>query len=310
MIFGAHMSTSGGFHRAIERGRVAGCEAVQIFVKNNMRWSGSPPKQQDVQAFRAELAKKDIRAVFGHTGYLINIAAPEGPNRNNSLKSLIQEIEYAAMLDLPFLVLHPGAHVGSGEAVGLKRAADGLNEVFRATKGLKVRIALENTAGQGSCLGSRFEHLAAIYDQVANPERLAVCIDTAHLFAAGFDIRTKAGWDGTVKQISKLIGLRQIVAFHLNDSKTALGSKVDRHEDIGKGQIGAEGFQNIVRDPRFAKHPGCLETHKSEDLHEDIANLATLRMLAGALQTKAKHGRARGSSPAHRKSARTRGAGR
>jgi deoxyribonuclease-4 len=156
-----------------------------------------------------------------------------------------------------------------------------LDEVARATKDSPVRIALENTAGQGSCLGNQLEHLAAIYDRVQKPERLALCIDTAHLFAAGYDIRTAKGWNIAISQLDKLIGRKQIAAFHLNDSKTGLNSRVDRHEHIGKGQIGLEGFRHIVNDARFKKTPGCLETHKSDDLHEDIENLNTLRSLVG-----------------------------
>ena len=283
MIFGAHCSTSGGFYRAIERGCQAGCQVVQLFVKNNMRWLGKVPEPKEVERFQQLLAaeKRQIHLVFGHTGYLINIAAPEGVNRQNSIQSLVQELEFAGLLGLPFLVLHPGAHLGKGEVAGLKLAAKALDEVFEATGKSKVRIALENTAGQGSCLGSRLEHLAELFSLVKKPERLGVCIDTAHLFAAGFDIRTPKGWDNVTKQMKKWIGLEQILAFHLNDSKTGLGSRVDRHEHIGKGHIGVAGFRAIVRDPRFARHPGCLETPKSEDLHEDIVNLKTLRALAG-----------------------------
>jgi deoxyribonuclease-4 len=275
------MSTSGGFHKAVQRGRQAGCEVIQIFVKNNMRWLGKPPGEQDARLFKEELGRGDIQMVFGHTGYLINPASPAGPNRTSSIQSLIQEIEFAAVLGVPFLVLHPGAHLGAGEQQGIRRAAAALDEAFAATKTSKVRIALENTAGQGSSLGGKIEHLAGIFDKVNNPGRLGLCIDTAHLFEAGFDIRAAAGWDAVIKSIGKLIGIRQILAFHLNDSKTPLGSRVDRHEHIGKGHIGLDGFRRIVRDARFAKHPASLETRKSPDLHEDVANLATLRKLAG-----------------------------
>jgi len=197
----------------------------------------------------------------------------------DTLQSLIQEITFAEALGLPFLVLHPGAHLGAGETAGLRQIVAGLDEVIRATKDCKVRIALENTAGQGTCLGNQVEHLATIYDAVKTPARLGLCIDTAHLFAAGYDIRISAGWDKTMRRISTLIGQKQILAFHLNDSKTDLGSRVDRHEDIGKGKIGLEGFRHLVNDARFKNSPGCLETHKSEDLHEDKANLAVLRSL-------------------------------
>jgi deoxyribonuclease-4 len=279
MKFGAHMSTSGGAWKSLERGASIGCEIVQIFVKSNMRWFGTPHSPADVAKFKQESASKKFAAVFGHTGYLINVASPAGSNRDNSLKSLTQEIGFATALGLPFLVMHPGAHMGVGEKEGIRRAITGLNEVFDATRPSKVRIALENTAGQGTCFGYRIEHLAAIYDGVKQPRRLAVCLDTCHLFAAGYDIRSPTGWDAALKEVDRLIGLKQVVAFHLNDSKTALGSRVDRHEHIGKGTIGLQGFRHIVNDPRLRDCPGCLETPKSDDLHEDIQNLATLRKL-------------------------------
>lgn len=273
------MSTSGGVWRALERGASIGCEIVQIFVKNNMQWFGKPHAPGDVTKFAEWRKAGKFSAVFGHTGYLINVASPSGPNRDNSLKSLMQEIGFAAALDLPFLVMHPGAHCGTGEKEGLRQAVAGLNEAFDATRPSKVRIALENTAGQGTCLGYRMEHLAEIYDRVKRPERLAVCLDTAHFLASGYDIRTPKGWDAALKEVDRLIGLKEVVAFHLNDSKTDLGSRVDRHEHIGKGKIGLQGFRHIVNDPRLRKCPGCLETPKSHDLHEDVANLATLRSL-------------------------------
>jgi deoxyribonuclease-4 len=279
MKFGAHMSTSGGAWKALQRGAEINCEVVQIFVKNNMQWFGKPYAPNDLALYANELAAQKLHVVFGHTGYLINLGGPVGPNRDNSIKSLIQEINFATDLGVPFLVLHPGAHLGAGEEKCVEQIVTGLNEVFRATKVSPVRIALENTAGQGSCLGHRIAHLAAVFDNVAQPERLGVCLDTAHFFAAGYDIRTKKGWDAAIKEVDDLIGLKQILAFHLNDSKTDLGSRVDRHEHIGKGKIGREAFRHIVNDARFKNHPGCLETPKSKDLHEDVENLAVLRSL-------------------------------
>jgi deoxyribonuclease IV len=279
MIFGAHCSTSGGAYTALQRAEKIKADCVQIFVKNNMQWFGRAPTPEEVGRFAAEWKRLRLAAVFGHAGYMINLGTPPSPNRAKSLQSLIQEITFATALGLPFLVLHPGAHLGAGEEAGLGHVVAGLDEVIRATKDSPVRIALENTAGQGSCLGNQLEHLAAIYDRVQKPERLALCIDTAHLFAAGYDIRTVKGWNTTMKQLDGLIGQKQIAAFHLNDSKTELNSRVDRHEHIGKGKIGLEAFRHIVNDARFKKRPGCLETHKSDDLHEDVENLATLRSL-------------------------------
>ncbi len=280
MKFGAHMSASGGAYKALQRGRSIHCEVVQIFVKNNMQWFGRPLSPEDGALYAKELAASNFACVFGHAGYLINLGGAASENRDRSIKSLIQEIQLATQLGLPFLVLHPGAHLGAGEAAGIKQIVAGLDQVLAATRHSPVRIALENTAGQGTCLGSKIAHLAAVFDRVKKPERLGVCLDTAHFFAAGYDIRTPKGWNAAIREVASLIGLKEILAFHLNDSKTALGSRVDRHENIGKGHIGKAGFRHIVSDPRFKKRPGCLETPKSEDLHEDVRNLATLRSLA------------------------------
>lgn len=279
MLFGAHCSTSGGVWTAFERCERISGDVCQIFVKNNKQWLGKPFAEPDLRKFAAERARLKLPSVFGHTGYLINLAAPPSANRDKSIKSLVQEVQLATQLALPFLVLHPGAHLGQGEHTGVRHVVSGLGEVFAATSTSRVRIALENTAGQGTCLGNKIEHLAEIFDQAQNPERLGLCLDTAHFFAAGYDIRTPKGWDSAIKTVGKMIGLSHILAFHLNDSKTDLGSRVDRHAHIGEGKIGLEGFQHIVNDARFRKHPGCLETPKSDDLREDIKNLKVLRLL-------------------------------
>lgn len=279
MKFGAHCSTAGGYWRALERGASVNCEIVQIFVKNNMQWMGRLPTAAEIADFDHAKKQYKFAKIFGHAGYLINLAANPSPNRDKSMQSLIQEIQIAHLLGVPFLVMHPGAHLGAGEAHGFKQVIKGLNEVFTVTRDENVRIALENTAGQGSCFGNRIEHVAAIFDGVNKPERLGLCIDTCHLFAAGYDIRTQKGWDGAIGEIDKLIGRKQILAFHLNDSKTDLGSRVDRHAHIGQGKIGMEGFKHIVNDARFKNTPGCLETPKGKDLKEDVENLAMLRSL-------------------------------
>ncbi len=273
------MSTGGGVWKALQRGAGIGCEVVQLFVKNNMQWFGKTHSPEDLARYAKELAAQKLAAVFGHTGYLSNLGAPPCAKRDKSLQSLIQEINLATDLGLPFLVMHPGAHLGSGETAALARIVSGLDEVFQATKFSTVRIALENTAGQGSCLGHTISHLASIYEQVKQPKRLGVCLDTAHLFAAGYDIRTPKGWNAAIAEVDSLIGLDCILAFHLNDSKTDLGSRVDRHAGIGQGKIGRQAFRHIVNDARFRDLPGCLETPKSADLHEDVENLATLRSL-------------------------------
>lgn len=273
------MPTAGGVWRALERGQAVGCEIVQVFVKNNMQWFGKPFSPADLARYTNQLAAHPFHAVFGHTGYLVNLAAPPSPNRDKSLQSLIQELNLAQALGLPFLVLHPGAHLGQGDDAGLKKVVDALDAVGAATRHLAVRIALENTAGQGTCLGHRLAHLATLFEKVRDPQRLGICLDTAHLFAAGYDIRTPRGWNKVIAEIERTIGLERVLAFHLNDSKTDLGSRVDRHAGIGQGKLGRDAFRHIVRDARFRNHPGCLETPKSPDLHEDRENLAILRAL-------------------------------
>jgi deoxyribonuclease-4 len=277
MKLGAHMPTIGGVDKALERGAAIGCEVVQIFVKNNMQWLGKRPEPSVVERFAQSQIRHPFSCVFGHTGYLINLGAPSSPNRDKSIQSLIQEIEIATLLKLPFLVLHPGAHLGQGEETGFRQIASGLSEVIRATHGSSVRIALEITAGQGTCLGYRFSHLQKIYETTETPARLAICLDTAHLFAAGYDIRTPKGWSNTIQEADDTVGVKEILAVHLNDSKVDLNSRVDRHAGIGQGRIGREAFRHIINDPMFKKTPGCLETPKSPDLHEDVENLAILR---------------------------------
>jgi deoxyribonuclease-4 len=269
---------------ALKRAKTIGAGAVQIFVKNNMQWRGRAHTPQELALYTNELAANPLKWVFGHTGYLINLGAPVSENRDRSIESLIQEIQLATALGLPFLVMHPGAHLGTGEEAATRQIIAGLNEVFAAARRSRVRIALENTAGQGSCLGHKTEHLAAIFDGVKKPERLGICLDTAHFYAAGYDIRSKKGWEAAIGEVESLIGCEQILAFHLNDSKTDLGSRVDRHAHIGQGKIGNEGFRHIVNDARFADHPGCLETPKSDDLHEDVENLKRLRALVGRIK--------------------------
>jgi deoxyribonuclease-4 len=279
MKFGAHMPTRGGVWRALERGAELGCEVVQLFVKSNRRWFGRPFTALELAHYANALAGADFAAVFAHAGYLINLAAPASPTRDKSLKSLIQEIRLAESLGLPFLVLHPGAHLGQGEAKGLRQVVAGLNETLAATRGSPVRLALENTAGQGTCLGAEIAHLATLIERVQTPGRLGVCLDTAHFFAAGYDLRAPAGWDRAIREVEERLGLDRVLAVHLNDSRTPLGSRVDRHAGIGQGHLGRAAFRHIVNDPRFADTPGCLETPKSEDLHEDAENLAVLRSL-------------------------------
>lgn len=282
VIFGAHCSTAGGVHKALQRAKTIGADSCQIFVKNNMQWRGRPQTPQELALYANDLAANSLKSIFGHTGYLINLGSPPSPNRDNSIASLIQEIQLATDLGLPFLVMHPGAHLGTGEETATRQIIAGLDEVFAATRRSFVRVALENTAGQGSCLGHKIAHLAAIFEGVKKSERLGICLDTAHFFAAGYDIRSSKGWEAAIGEVESLVGCEQILAFHLNDSKTDLGSRVDRHAHIGQGKIGLQAFKHIVNDSRFVMHPGCIETPKSDDLHEDVENLKRLRELVKA----------------------------
>jgi deoxyribonuclease-4 len=279
MKFGAHMSIAGGVSKALERGASINCEVVQIFVKNNMQWFGKEYPESEIDEFLKRRELYGFHSVFGHAGYLINIATPSKRMRQKSIKALVQEIKLAASIRLPFLVLHPGSTLGESEETGIKNAADSLNLVIEETKNCNVRIALECTAGQGFCLGHKLEHIAEIYEKVSEPKRLAMCLDTAHLFQAGFDIAKPEVWSEVLRRLDKLVGIKQVVAIHLNDSRTECGSRIDRHAGIGKGKIGVNGFIHIVNEPLFRDLPGCLETPKSADLHEDVENLRILQSL-------------------------------
>jgi deoxyribonuclease-4 len=283
-LLGAHMSICGGVSTAIERARSIRCTAMQMFVKNNMQWFARPLTSEEIRAFLNHVQRGELLSVFAHANYLINLAATNPQFHANSIRALTEELVRADQLELPFLVLHPGAHLGAGEEAGLKRIADSVDEVFRKIPKVKTKIALEITAGQGSCIGHRFEHLAQIIANVREPERLRVCLDTAHLFAAGYDIGSESGVRKTFREFDRVIGRNRLAAIHLNDSKTGLGSRVDRHEHIGNGRIGLNAFRFIMQSPRFSKIPKVLETPKGKDLAEDVMNLTTLRRLAGVKQ--------------------------
>jgi deoxyribonuclease-4 len=280
ILLGAHMSIRGGVSMAIERARSIRCTAMQIFVKNNMQWFARPLRREEIRAFLDHVQRGELLSVFGHANYLINLAAINPQFHANSIRALSEELSRADQLELPFLVLHPGAHLGAGEEAGLEKIIASIDEAFRKIPKVKTKIALETTAGQGSCLGYRFEHLAYIIANVREPARLCVCVDTAHLFAAGYDISSEHSTRQTLREFDRVISRDRLVAIHLNDSKTARGSRVDRHEHIGKGRIGLDTFRFLMRDSRFCKVPKVLETPKGKDLREDVINLRTLRRLA------------------------------
>jgi deoxyribonuclease-4 len=278
---GAHQSIAGGTPRAIERGVEVGCRVVQIFVKNSNRWIGRPLERPEARAFRSAARSSNLSRVIAHTSYLINLASPVAALRRQSIDALVEEIERCRRLGIRDLVYHPGSHGGEGETAGVVRIAASLDEIFERTAGARVRILLETAAGQGSCVGHRFEHLRDILGAVRTPRRVAACFDTCHVHAAGYDIVSREGWLETIGAFDRTVGLPRLAAIHVNDSKKPRGSRVDRHEHIGLGTIGRRGFRNLMGDPRLAAIPKFLETPKDEDtLVQDRRNLAVLRRLA------------------------------
>jgi deoxyribonuclease IV len=286
ILLGAHMSIGGGAHMAIERGRSIQCTAIQMFVKNNMQWFARPLLKDEIAAFLNHRQRGELSSIFAHASYLINLATTNPQFHTNSLRALSEELVRADQLELPFLVMHPGAHLGAGEEAGLNKIVESIDRVFATLPKIKTRLALETTAGQGSCLGHTFEQLAYIIDNAREPERLCVCLDTAHVFAAGYDIGNETGTRKTFRAFDQIVGLNRLAAIHLNDSKTARGSRVDRHEHIGKGKIGLDAFRFVMRARRLAKVPKVLETPKGKDLAEDVVNMKRLRGLMKPLSAR------------------------
>lgn len=277
--FGAHMSISGGVSKSFARGESVGLEAMQIFAKNERQWTAKPIPAEEAAAFRAEQERTGIHPVVVHDSYLINLAAPADELREKSIAAFADELERCAQLNIPYLVTHPGAHTGIGEEAGLARVADAINRLLAEGVGGSTMILLETTAGQGTALGYRFEHLARLFELIPHHDRLGVCVDTCHIFAAGYDIRDEASYHATFAELDRLVGLERVKCFHLNDSQKDVGSRVDRHAHIGQGCIGVEAFRMLVNDPRFVDLPMIIETPKGEDMAEDRMNLALLRSL-------------------------------
>lgn len=282
MRLGAHMSIGGGVDTAFDRGEQVGCDAIQIFTKNNNQWRAAPLKEETVERYHRRQAETGIRPVVAHSSYLLNLASPKDELWHKSIEALVVEMERCETLAIPYLVIHPGSHMGSGEKVGIVRIAEALNVAHDRLPDAQVKITLETTAGQGTNLGYRFEHLAAMIDGTEANERLAVCYDTCHTLAAGYDYRTPEGYAEVLAQFHEIIGLDRLSVLHLNDSKQDLGSRRDRHEHIGEGSVGLDGFRYLLNDPRFQETPMLLETPKSKDMHEDVENLARLRALVSA----------------------------
>lgn len=282
MKFGAHMSISGGLHNAFALAEKVGCDALQIFTKNQQQWRAKPLTAAEIEAFAAAWQRHPDWPLVVHDSYLINLASPKDDIWEKSIAAFGEELERCHALNIPYLVTHPGAHTGSGEEAGLQREVEALNRLFSAGVGGDVMVLIETTAGQGTTLGSRFEHLAYLIEHVERPDRMGVCVDTCHLLAAGYDIRTPETYAATFAEFDRIIGLDRIKVFHVNDSQKDLGSRVDRHTGIGEGFIGLDAFGLLVNDPRFQHLPLILETPKGDDLAEDIANLAKLRGLIAA----------------------------
>lgn len=279
MFIGSHMSISGGLHKAFERIMAVDGTALQIFTRNQRQWKIPPLSDEIVNQFKAAWNKWGDYPVAAHDSYLINLASPKPDGVAKSLAAFSEELRRCEQLNIPWLVTHPGSHLGDGVKAGIKRYVTNLDEAIRRSETERVTVLLETTAGQGSNLGSTFEELAAIMEASSFPERLGVCYDTCHTFAAGYDIRTPEAYAATMTEFDRLIGTGHIRFFHLNDSKTPFGSHKDRHDHIGQGELGIEAFRNLMNDPRFKEVGMSLETDKGDDLEEDRMNLAVLRGL-------------------------------
>jgi len=280
--FGSHLSVAGGFENAFIKAVEVGCDCLQIFVKNQKQWQAKPLTDEVIRNYKSAQRETKIKPVIAHASYLINLASPDAALHAKSVRAVIDELQRCEALGVRGLVLHPGAHMGEGVEAGIERIAAGLDEIHAAAAGFKGKVLLETTAGQGTSIGCEIEHLGAIISRVADADRLGVCLDTCHLFAAGYDLRDADEYDRTIKLLRNQVTLRRIKCIHVNDSKGACDSRIDRHEHIGQGKIGVTGFRNLVNDPRLAKIPRILETPKGENesgVEHDVVNLRKLRKL-------------------------------
>jgi len=280
-LFGAHMSIAGGYYKALQAAQSFSCESVQLFTKNTNQWRAKEFSDQDVELFHGTLKQVQLGATLAHDSYLINLASPDEVLYRRSIEAFVIELQRAERLGLDFLVTHPGAYMTGCEESGLERVVGALDEAHRACRGFRVQVLLETTAGQGTCLGHRFEHLARVVNGVKESHRLGVCFDTCHVFAAGYRLSPRYAYRNTIREFDRVIGLDRLRAFHINDSAKPFGSRVDRHAHIGQGCIGLEAFGLLVNDRRFRRHPMILETPKesTEAGEMDAINLATLRGL-------------------------------
>ncbi len=281
-LLGAHMSIGGGVHRAVERGAEASCDAIQLFTSSSQQWRTKPIEDAEAALFKDLQLARGIAPAVAHASYLINMASPDRRLRRRSSAALLEEIDRCDRLGLPYLIIHPGAHMGTGEEAAFDAIAGLLDQVLRRRPDSRTTILLENTAGMGTSVGHRFEHLREILDRLEARERVALCIDTCHLFAAGYDISTERGYRQVLQELDRTLGLDHVKTLHLNDSKKGLGCRLDRHEHIGAGSLGVTAFWCLLNDGRFDGVPMLLETPKGPDLAEDRTNLALLRAQLGS----------------------------
>lgn len=282
-LLGAHISIAGGVSKSIERGDALQCEAIQIFTQSSRTWVIPHLPDTEIRLFREALnAAKHVKRVIAHNSYLLNLSTAHSDAREKSVRYFITTMERCEALGIESLVTHPGSHLGAGREEGIRQTTRSLDEVLAACAGFQTQILLENTAGQGDCIGHRFEELAQIADETTDPDRIGFCFDTQHAFAAGYDLRTEANYRATFDDWNQKISVKRIKAFHLNDAKKELGCRVDRHESIGQGFLGKEAFRSLLNDKRFAKTPMCIETDPGED---DVGHKKDLKLLR-ALRTK------------------------
>jgi len=290
-MYGSHLSIAGGLHNALIQAAQLNLDCVQVFTKNQRQWNFKPLTDEQVQVWLDHQRSTKITQVVSHDSYLINLASPDAQARKKSIALFREELSRCEQLGIPHLVAHPGAHMGAGEPAGIKRIAKSLDQVHKQLPGLSVVTCLEITAGQGTGLGYRFEHLAQIIDQANDPDRLAVCLDTAHLIEAGYDLTSASGCKAMLQECDQVLGLGRVRVLHVNDSKTPRGSRVDRHEHIGHGHVSLDAFKVIVKHPRFKSAPKILETPKAtapDGRPWDTVNLEVLTKLAGRSSTKGK----------------------
>jgi deoxyribonuclease-4 len=291
MLFGAHESVAGGVSSVFGRAKIDGCRAIQVFTKNSNQWKEPVISPEGIAAFRdGRAAYGEAVSIFAHASYLINLGTDDALILQRSVDALVAEVERSSALGIDYVVLHPGAHLGAGEEVGLARVCEALDAVHERTPGASARVLLENTAGQGTCVGHRFEHLQAIFEgaKASTARGMGVCFDTQHAFAAGYDLSSDDGYEKTFAELDRCVGLARLRGFHLNDSKKPLGARVDRHEHVGEGEIGLRAFWRLANDPRFAATPAVLETEPREGDEPFKTEVALLAGLVGAKAPAAK----------------------